>query len=279
MPSRSFFPRGFLWDEGFHQLLLHKWDLPLTYDVVLHWLGQMHAHADCAEMGWIPREIALGEQAVRRIPREFLPQDVSVANPPTFLLTLEKVLALDGDSQQQQCEADGAVGAHDRRVEFLRSIQARLDMWVRWLLSSQRGPVPGSFRWRGRGDPGEKLMATTFASGLDDYPRASEPGEEEYHVDLLCWVVKGCQILARLAAVVEGAGGDASRRYATVAEELLVCSFGRFGVLEGRGFERFGCSCCVGSIHACTGFPRHAALERDARRVLRLRNALGRRRL
>ena len=225
VPSRSFFPRGFLWDEGFHQLLLHKWDLSLTYDVVLHWLGQMHAHADCAEMGWIPREIALGEQAVRRIPKEFLPQDVSLANPPTFLLTLERVIALDLEAsasqeqqqQQQQCEAS------DSRVDFLRSIQARLDMWVRWLLSSQRGPIPGSFRWRGRGDPGEKLMATTFASGLDDYPRASEPGEEEYHVDLLCWVLKGCQILARLAAVVEP-GGEASRRYATVAEELLVGS-------------------------------------------------------
>ncbi len=232
MPSRSFFPRGFLWDEGFHQLLLHKWDLALTYDVVLHWLGQMHAHAECGEMGWIPREIALGEQAKRRIPAEFLPQDVSVANPPTFLLTLEKVLGLDlgpGSAaeqqlqQLQQCDADGgdSSGPLRRRAHFLAAIQARLDMWVRWLLSSQRGPVPGSFRWRGRGDPGEKLMATTFASGLDDYPRASEPGEEEYHVDLLCWVIKGCQILSRLAAVVEPDGAT-SARYATVAEELLV---------------------------------------------------------
>ena len=186
MPSRSFFPRGFLWDEGFHQLLAHKWDLALTYDVVLHWLGQMHSHEACPDMGWIPREIALGEQAVRRIPREFLPQAVDVANPPTFLLTLEKVLSLTEESAQCEPSRGGgssssSSGAHDKpallkRADFLRTIQGRLDMWVRWILNSQRGPVPGSFRWRGRGDPGQKLMATTFASGLDDYPRASEPG-------------------------------------------------------------------------------------------------------
>jgi len=108
-------------------------------------------------------------------------QDVTVANPPTFLLVLEKILSLDKD--HKQCSAigdeEGFSSGHpvDRREAFLGASWARLESWVRWLMTSQMGPVPGSFRWRGRDPYEEKLIANTLSSGLDDYPRASEPSE------------------------------------------------------------------------------------------------------
>lgn len=49
VPSRSFFPRGFLWDEGFHQLLVQRWDLQASCDAIAHWLDLINVD------GWLPR--------------------------------------------------------------------------------------------------------------------------------------------------------------------------------------------------------------------------------
>lgn len=82
-PSRPMFPRGFLWDEGFHGLVLARWDPVLAMETVGHWLDLMNSE------GWIPREQILGPEARARVPDEFVVQDNTVANPPTLTLVVE----------------------------------------------------------------------------------------------------------------------------------------------------------------------------------------------
>merc|ERR1711957_435583 len=98
VPSRSFFPRGFLWDEGFHQLLMGTWDAALSRDVISHWFGLMQSD------GWIPREQILGAEAVSKVPSWAVPQHRTHANPPTFLLAVENLLS-------RARKADGSIDA------------------------------------------------------------------------------------------------------------------------------------------------------------------------
>ena len=97
-PSRTSFPRGFLWDEGFHQMLISQWSPALSLEVIGSWLRTMHfpcsgkATDKTCVGGWIPREMILGEDAKRRVPDEFVVQRVNIANPPTFLLVIDSML-------------------------------------------------------------------------------------------------------------------------------------------------------------------------------------------
>lgn len=65
-PSRSFFPRGFLWDEGFHLQVIYPWDLEITLESVRSWLSLMD------EEGWIGREQILGEEARSKVIYSYL---------------------------------------------------------------------------------------------------------------------------------------------------------------------------------------------------------------
>ena len=180
VPSRAKFPRGFLWDEGFHQLLVAVWDAALSKDVVLHWLGCMDPAT-----GWIPREQILGGEPRTRVPEQFVAQHRTHTNPPAMVLQIQRF-------------AQAAVNAGGDDDGFLQKALPPLEKWVAYLLRSQCGgsrdchvkPLAASqqsnasylFRWRSRN--GYHLLA----SGLDDYPRpVCRYPWNELHLDLTCW--------------------------------------------------------------------------------------------
>ncbi len=236
-PSRPFFPRGFLWDEGFHQLLLRRWDPALARDALAHWLDLVSAS------GWVAREQILGEEARARVPGEFLAQSPDVANPPTLLLVLEQMADGGGEGDGSAPPQSPEDAALDR--DFLAAAWPRVRAWAAWLNATQAGGAPGAYRWRGR-DAGaaRELNAKTLASGLDDYPRASHPdggwpfcvvllfiicrsnrlptnsppstlhplprAASERHLDLRCWLALAARAAAAVAAAARAPPAEAA---------------------------------------------------------------------
>uniref|UniRef100_A0A915DU33 mannosyl-oligosaccharide glucosidase n=1 Tax=Ditylenchus dipsaci TaxID=166011 RepID=A0A915DU33_9BILA len=169
VPSRPFFPRGFVWDEGFHNLLIRQFDPLLSIDIISSWLDTMNI------AGWIPREMILGREAQAKVPAEFLVQSDAIANPPMFFYVIQKFM---NDPE--------FMVKHGGR---LRQLYPRLKQWYIWIRSTQIGPLPGTFQWQGRN-------ATTDL----------ELNPKEYHLDLRCWMAMASKILRRLSENCEDMG-------------------------------------------------------------------------
>ncbi|CAF3930979.1 unnamed protein product [Adineta steineri] len=195
VPSRSFFPRGFVWDEGFHNLLIARWNKNITIDILSHWFDMLN------DNGWIPREVILGNEARARVPAEFIVQRTSNANPPTFFLTIDYLLKTIPNSQ----------------LFNLPFIQ-RLEKWYQWYNRTQNGPIPLSYRWRGRNASSiYELNPKTLTSGLDDYPRASHPTDAERHLDLRCWMQLASSVIGKLYSIINN---EQTNQYLNYAQLL-----------------------------------------------------------
>uniref|UniRef100_A0ACD5XGZ3 Uncharacterized protein n=1 Tax=Avena sativa TaxID=4498 RepID=A0ACD5XGZ3_AVESA len=187
VPSRSFFPRGFLWDEGFHQLVIWRWDAHISMDIIGHWLDLINAD------GWIPREQILGAEALSKVPEEFVLQYPSNGNPPTLFLALRDLASGIHAHQFSGEEAE-------KISTFLERAYVRLNSWFQWFNSTQSGKYEGTFFWHGRDNMATReLNPKTLTSGLDDYPRASHPNNEERHVDLRCWMLLASNCMRSIA--------------------------------------------------------------------------------
>ncbi|XP_052745873.1 mannosyl-oligosaccharide glucosidase isoform X2 [Bicyclus anynana] len=187
VPSRSFFPRGFLWDEGFHGLLIGRWSPDIQLDIAAHWLDLLNVE------GWIPREQILGVEALARVPKEFVVQSNAAANPPMLLLTIGHLVK----TRPELFKVDSP------HRDILDRMFPRLQAWYQWFQTTQKGEEATSYRWRGRDNDGVQLNPKTLTSGLDDYPRASHPSYIERHVDLRCWMYAAADAMATIARVLE----------------------------------------------------------------------------
>ncbi|KAI5124041.1 hypothetical protein M0805_003870 [Coniferiporia weirii] len=207
-PSRSFFPRGFYWDEGFHLLHIGAWDNDLSLEILKDWINLID------EDGWVAREQILGEEARSKVPEEFIIQVPSYANPPTLTMAvtafIERLklhatepsdadLGLDfGLDMQSAFSGDLSPSTGDVYLknpelaqEFLRSIYPKLRRHYDWFRRTQRGQIKQygrvarsrteAYRWRGRSED------HVLTSGMDDYPRGP-PHAGELHLDLMSWM-------------------------------------------------------------------------------------------
>lgn len=245
-PSRAIFPRGFLWDEGFHHLVVQQWDTELSEACLSSWLDKVD------EDGWIPREQVLGLEARHRFPahvRQLMVQDPSVANPPTLLMPLRVFASAQAGNGSDEggkgscregaedgdCEKEGG-GGRGKRSSFIDGYIDQLVRNFKWLRETQAGEEEGTFRWRGRTSAmkAPEGYPLTLASGLDDYPRGERTSVKERHLDLHCWVAWAARALSKIHS--------ASRRSSEAFDDVynsLVTSLGdahRFRPrIEGRG--------------------------------------------
>ena len=200
VPSMPFFPRGFLWDEGFHLQVILRWDMDLALEIVSSWFSLMD------ESGWIAREQILGPEARSKVPQEFQTQYPHYANPPTIFLVVQAfATALIGEWSYSGAPSRH-LSNHTEGRAFLMAILPKLKTNYQWFRRTQAGtlntyqrpnsPIKEGYRWRGR------TPQHVLTSGLDDYPRAQPPHPEELHIDALCWVGAMAMALSKISTVL-----------------------------------------------------------------------------
>ena len=205
VPSRPFFPRGFLWDEGFHNLLVSHWDEDMSMEIIGHWMDLINIE------GWIPREMILGDEARAKVPSQFVVQNNKNANPPTFFLPLRRLVIKLSSSNDP---------THKR---YLRDLYPRLKAWYNWYNTSQIGILPSTYRWRGRDiNAAAQLNPLTLTSGFDDYPRASHPSDDERHLDLRCWMALASDVMTRISKALHEDCTSYQSTYQQLADNQLL---------------------------------------------------------
>ena len=180
-PCRSYFARGFLWDEGFHQLIISKWDLELSIDMVNTWLDTMDLN------GWIPREQIRGDEAENQVPKEFIAQNNLIANPPTLIFPIKVYI----EHYKYFSDHDKEFGLKSLLIKFYK----KLKLWIAYYEKTQK--VNDNYQWNKRDSN------HNYPSGFDDLPRGMIPNKEENHLDLNIWLLQLEKVLYSLSSIFD----------------------------------------------------------------------------
>jgi mannosyl-oligosaccharide glucosidase len=211
-PSRSFFARGFLWDEGFHNIIISQWNRDLSMEILDSWLSTMSA------TGWIPREQIRGAEAESQVPRQFIIQDRMIGNPPTFIFPLNSFI------NDYKLFADDLSAKSKEKIKklypFLKKVLDKMSGIYEWFENYQKSTVDKlSFHWQGRNSQ------HNLASGLDDYPRGMNPNIHEKHLDLQIWVIEFLQFLRNISEIFDNELVDHFDKRSNKLKEELFKSF------------------------------------------------------
>ncbi|KAH9946321.1 glycoside hydrolase [Epithele typhae] len=267
-PSRSFFPRGFYWDEGFHLLHIGHYDNDLTLEILKDWINLID------DDGWVAREQILGEEARSRVPPEFQTQYPTYANPPTLTMAVtafinrlrahQRIPDADlgmeyGTGSQVPLSTQEGPNAGRRFLEepelalgYLREIYGPLKRHYEWFRRTQRGQIKQygrkarsrteAYRWRGRS------QQHVLTSGMDDYPRGP-PSAGELHLDLISWMAFFSQTMRDIATFI-GEIDDAD-----AFEEIAKATIDNIDDLHWNEEEQMYCDAGVNdedeSYHVC----------------------------
>lgn len=178
-PCRSFFARGFLWDEGFHHIIISKWDIHLSIDILDSYLNTIDSN------GWIPREQIRGEEAKSQVPPEFIKQNNKIANPPTLIFPINSFISYYKYFGETDKEID--------MKTFLKKAFRKIKKWFEWYRVTQTDSKGIKYQWYGR------VSSHNFPSGFDDLPRGMTMNERENHLDLYIWMIELVKTLKDLS--------------------------------------------------------------------------------
>ena len=130
-PSRSRYPRGFLWDEGFHLLLICQWSDSLCVEIFRTWFDTISEQVE----GEIMREQARGDEARFNIPLEDQPVKSGALSSPTMFLPLSILFER---------------GRHSPEVkELVMELYPKFNEWYGWYEQRLLGiSIPCTFSYR-----------------------------------------------------------------------------------------------------------------------------------